>query len=105
MLKEGEPEIEKPLKSTKMEEIVTSFYAKFVDIPVERKDELIELIVAANYMDIKSLLELACAKFACYIKEINDVAKVRELMGMENDFTPEEYAAIVEENKWADECL
>ena len=43
-------DIEKPLKSAKMSEVVDAWDAKFVDI----EQELSELILAANYMDIKS---------------------------------------------------
>ena len=36
-----------------------------MDVPQEM---LFELILAANYMDIKSLLDLSCAKVASMIK-------------------------------------
>ena len=52
-------EIEKPLKSSKMEEVVSEWDAAFVDIEQEM---LFELILAANFMDIKALLDLTCAK-------------------------------------------
>lgn len=39
--------------------------AKFVEVEQEM---LFELILAANYMDIKSLLDLTCAKVASMIK-------------------------------------
>merc|ERR1719198_1476352 len=59
------PEIEKPLKSANMAEVVSEWDAKFVDIEQEL---LFELILAANYMDIKTLLDLTCAKVASMIK-------------------------------------
>ena len=49
---------------------------------------LFDVILAANYLDIKSLLELSCAK-----------------VGIVNDFTPEEEAQIREENRWAEEAI
>ncbi len=55
------PEIEKPLRSSKMEQVVPEWDAKFVDAPQET---LFELILGANYMDIKPLLDLTCAKVA-----------------------------------------
>ena len=59
-------EIEKPLKSGNMSEVVSKWYADYVD--VNEKQELFHLIMAANYMDIKPLLELTAAKIASQIK-------------------------------------
>lgn len=58
-------EIEKPLKSANMSEVVSQWDADFVDVDQEL---LFELILAANYMDIKPLLDLTCAKVASMIK-------------------------------------
>ena len=65
--KESPPiEIEKPLKSANMHEVVADkWYASFVEIDQEI---LFELILAANYLDIKSLLELGCASVAAMMK-------------------------------------
>ena len=57
--------IEKPLKTNKIADLVQPWYAKFVNID---SDTLFELIQAANYMDIKPLLDLTCAKIACIMK-------------------------------------
>lgn len=62
------PEIEKPLKTSNLSEIVDAWDAKFIDI--ENLEELFEIILAANYLDIKSLLDLSCAKVATLIKGI-----------------------------------
>lgn len=58
-------EIDKPLKSANMSEVVQSWYSEFVDVDQEL---LFELILAANYMDIKPLLDLTCATVASMIK-------------------------------------
>ena len=58
-------EIEKPLKSANMHEVVQEWYANYVDVDQEL---LFELILAANYMDIKPLLDLTCATVASMIK-------------------------------------
>jgi S-phase kinase-associated protein 1 len=58
-------EIEKPLRSSNMSEVVSKWDAAFVEVPQET---LFELILAANYMDIKPLLDLTCAKVASMIK-------------------------------------
>jgi S-phase kinase-associated protein 1 len=58
-------EIQRPLKNNDLSKVVPAWYAKFIDITQE---ELFELILATNYMDIKDLLDLACAKVASMIK-------------------------------------
>ncbi|KAA0154790.1 hypothetical protein FNF29_02319 [Cafeteria roenbergensis] len=93
------PEIEKPLRSSKMEQVVPEWDAKFVDAPQET---LFELILGANYMDIKPLLDLTCAKVASMIKG-KTPEEIRKLFNIENDFTPEEEAQVRDENKWAEE--
>ncbi|MES1917190.1 MAG: hypothetical protein MHM6MM_008944 [Cercozoa sp. M6MM] len=60
-------EIKKPVRSLKMAKIVEDeFDAKFID-DFEVKD-IFSVILAANYMDIQSLLNLGCAKIATMIK-------------------------------------
>lgn len=60
------PEIEKPLRTTNLAEVVSAYDAKFIEI--EDLEELFDIILAANYLDIKSLLDLSCAKVAALIK-------------------------------------
>ena len=95
------PEIEKPLRTTQLSDVVNDWYAQFVNIDQE---VLFELILAANFMDIKSLLELACAKVASLIKGMT-IPEIREFFNIENDFTPEEEAQIMDENRWAEESF
>mmetsp|Transcript_27074 Transcript_27074/g.23925 ORF Transcript_27074/g.23925 Transcript_27074/m.23925 type:complete len:117 (+) Transcript_27074:33-383(+) len=49
-------EIEKPLKTDNLRDIVADWYADYVDL---EQEILFEVILAANYLDIKPLLELA----------------------------------------------
>ena len=95
------PEIEKPLRSNNLSDVTTPWYSEFVNLDQEI---LFELILAANYLDIKSLLELACAKVASSIKS-RSIPEIRKYLNIENDFTPEEEAQIMEENKWAEESF
>ena len=90
-------EIERPLKSSNMRDIVSEWDANFIAIPTE---ELMDLIVAANFLLIQPLLDVACAKVASMIKG-RTPEEIRSAFNIESDFTPEEEAKIREENKWA----
>jgi S-phase kinase-associated protein 1 len=93
-------EIEKPLKSSNMTEVVQKWYADFVDV---EQAMLFELILAANYMDIKPLLDLTCATVAAMIKG-KTPEDIRSTFNIKNDFTPEEEQQVREENKWCEEA-
>ena len=53
------PEIERPLRSNDIEDVVSDWMADFIKI--NNIDELQDLILAANFLDIKCLLALSCA--------------------------------------------
>ena len=95
------PEIEKPLRSANLADVTSPWYADFVNLDQE---VLFELILASNYLDIKPLLELSCAKVASLIKN-KSIPEIRKFFNIENDFTPEEEQQIMEENKWAEESF
>mmetsp|Transcript_100652 Transcript_100652/g.123244 ORF Transcript_100652/g.123244 Transcript_100652/m.123244 type:complete len:195 (+) Transcript_100652:103-687(+) len=92
-------EIEKPLKSANMREVCSEWDANYVEVDQET---LFELILAANYMDIKSLLDLTCAKVASMIKG-KTPEEIRKKFNIQNDFSPEEEEAVRAENKWAED--
>ena len=81
--------------------MVSPWYAEFIEM---ERDPLFELIMAANYMDIKSLLDLSCCRVACMMKNRTTI-EVRKMFDIVNDFTPEEEQKIIEENKWAEETF
>jgi S-phase kinase-associated protein 1 len=64
---------------------------------------LFELILAANYLDIKALLDLTCTKVASMIKG-KTPEEIRKQFNIVNDFTPEEEAQVREENKWCEDA-
>ncbi|OIW10706.1 hypothetical protein TanjilG_16078 [Lupinus angustifolius] len=66
--------------------------------------EMIQLILAANYLDVKDLLEFMCQAVANLIKN-KSVEFVRKFFGVVNDFTPEEEEKIRKENQWAFENI
>ncbi len=89
-------DIDRPIKSANMHEVVQEWYARYVEMEQEM---LFEILLAANYMDIKPLLELACATVASMIKG-KTPEEIRKAFNIPNDFTPEEEAQVREENKW-----
>ena len=94
-------EIERPLPSQNFKECVDEWDFNYIDVDL---DLIFELILGANYMDIKPLLELASAKVASIIKG-KTTEEIRKTFGILNDFTPEEEQQIIEENKWCMENL
>jgi hypothetical protein len=68
------PIIEKPLRSKVMKDVCKDpFDADLIDRIGENRQALYDLILAANYMDIKSLLHLGCAKVGSLIKGVRRV--------------------------------
>jgi len=91
------PESEKEEKS--LENIIPwdrEFFSKF------NMTTLLNVISAANYLEIKPLLNLACKIVAIMIKG-KTAEEVRTMFSIENDFTPEEEEQVRKENEWNEE--
>jgi len=74
------PIIEKPLRSKVMKDVCPHKPdADYIDKIGENRQQLYDLILAANYMDIKSLLHLGCAKVASLIKG-QPLEKIKEIL-------------------------
>ncbi|PIA50655.1 hypothetical protein AQUCO_01200103v1 [Aquilegia coerulea] len=61
---------------------------------------LFDLILAANYLNIKSLLDLTCKTVADMIKG-KTAEEIRKTFNIVNDYTPEEEEEVRRENQWA----
>ncbi|KAG6422694.1 hypothetical protein SASPL_113072 [Salvia splendens] len=90
--------------STKAEDKVASsddelkaFDADFVKVD---QATLFDLILSANYLNIKSLLDLTCQTVADMIKG-KTPEEIRKTFNIKNDFTPEEEEEVRRENQWA----
>jgi len=72
---------------------------KFMNVDQEM---LFEIILAANYLDIKPLLDVGCKTVANMIKG-KSPDEIRKTFNIQNDFTPEEEDQIRRENEWAED--
>ena len=61
---------------------------------------LLFALQAANYLDIKGLLDLTCQTVADMIKG-KTPEEIRKTFNIKNDFTPEEEEEVRRENQWA----
>lgn len=76
------PIIEKPLKSTNMKDVCKdSWDADFIDNIGQNQKDLHDLIMAANYFHIPSLLHLGSAKVASLIKG-KPLDKIKEILSV-----------------------
>eukprot|EP00518_Triparma_eleuthera_P001071 CAMPEP_0182465788 /NCGR_PEP_ID=MMETSP1319-20130603/10702_1 /TAXON_ID=172717 /ORGANISM="Bolidomonas pacifica, Strain RCC208" /LENGTH=140 /DNA_ID=CAMNT_0024665641 /DNA_START=80 /DNA_END=502 /DNA_ORIENTATION=- len=95
------PDIQKPLQNDNISEAVPEWDANYVN--TLEQPVLLELILAANYMDVEPLLDLTCAKFASFMvgkskEELNALFEI----DYDSLFTPEEEQRVREENRWCE---
>ena len=96
------PVIDKPIRKP-FPEIVDEWYLKYITF--DKDDKLFALIMAAHYLNIKSLLNLS-AGYAASIMQGQTVEETRKWLNLENDFAPgEESDEVFKENKWAEEAI
>ncbi|GAU13377.1 hypothetical protein TSUD_175300 [Trifolium subterraneum] len=70
------------------------------DFVVVDQNTLFDLILAANYLDIKSLLDLTCMTVADMMKGKSPEV-IRKTFNIKNDYSPEEEEEVRRENQWA----
>ncbi|PIN04559.1 SCF ubiquitin ligase, Skp1 component [Handroanthus impetiginosus] len=74
-----------------------AFDTEFVKVD---QGTLFDLILAANYLNIKGLLDLTCQTVADMIKG-KTPEEIRKTFNIKKDFTPEEEEEVRRENAWA----
>ncbi|XP_044489384.1 SKP1-like protein 1B isoform X2 [Mangifera indica] len=79
------------------EEDLKNWDAEFVKVD---QATLFDLILAANYLNIKGLLDLTCQTVADMIKG-KTPEDIRKTFSIKNDFTPDEEEEVRRENQWA----
>ncbi|PIA62086.1 hypothetical protein AQUCO_00200228v1 [Aquilegia coerulea] len=83
--------------SSDEEEEVKNWNAEFIDVD---QPTLYDLIMAADYLSVKGLVDLAAQKVADMIKGKN-VDEIHEMFNIQSDFSPEEEEIIRKENTWS----
>jgi len=78
---------------------ISSWDADFLKVD---QGTLFELILAANYLDIKGLLDVTCKTVANMIKG-KTPEDIRKTFNIKNDFTPSEEEQVRKENEWCEE--
>mmetsp|Transcript_2310 Transcript_2310/g.5488 ORF Transcript_2310/g.5488 Transcript_2310/m.5488 type:complete len:163 (-) Transcript_2310:1122-1610(-) len=79
------------------DEVVNAFDKEFQ----EQTDEIIfQTILAANFLDIKNLLELMCKKVADEIKKCKTPDDIRDRFNIRQDYTPEEVEEVKRAHPW-----
>ncbi|CAK9859814.1 unnamed protein product [Sphagnum jensenii] len=84
-------------KPTTSEDEIKAWDLDFVKVD---QATLFDLILAANYLNIKNLLDLTCQTVADMIKG-KTPEEIRKTFNIKNDFTPEEEDEVRRENQWA----
>jgi len=78
---------------------ISSWDADFLKVD---QGTLFELILAANYLDIKGLLDDTTKTVANMIKG-KSPEEIRKTFNIKNDFTPAEEEQVRKENEWCEE--
>merc|ERR1712117_96521 len=75
---------------------------ELVPLPNVNAAILKKVILAANYLDIKGLLDVTCKTVANMIKG-KTPEEIRKTFNIKNDFTPSEEEQVRKENEWCEE--
>ncbi|GKV17818.1 hypothetical protein SLEP1_g28278 [Rubroshorea leprosula] len=84
-------------RATPVDDELKAWDADFVKVD---QATLFDLILSANYLNIKDLLDLTCQTVADMIKG-RTPEEIRKTFNIKNDFTPEEEEEVRRENQWA----
>jgi len=64
---------------------------------------LVQLVLAANYLDIRGLLEMSCTTVANFMIKGRTAEEIRQKFNITNDFTPDQEKQILAENAWCED--
>lgn len=83
-------------KTTKQIDDLSSWDLNFLKID---QAILFDIILAANFLDIKNLLDIACTAVANIMKG-KSPEELRKTFNIKNDFAPDELEQVERENAW-----
>ncbi|KAJ1561021.1 hypothetical protein HK096_006300 [Nowakowskiella sp. JEL0078] len=66
------------------------------------RNVIFDIILAANYLDVKSLLDLGCKTVANIIKD-KPIDEVADILGIVRDYSPEVEEQVKEELSWLED--
>lgn len=72
---------------------------EFVKVPLAT---LFEMILAANFLDLKPMLDVTCKAVAEMIKG-KTPDEIKKVFGVEGDFTQEEKEQVLRDNPWLED--
>jgi S-phase kinase-associated protein 1 len=90
------PDLETKPSKNPIEDPIPEWDQEFLKV---EQSELFDIMIAANYLDIKPLLNLTCKTVALMIRG-KSPEDIRKQFNIKNDFTPEEEEQIRKENEW-----
>ncbi|KAJ1647357.1 hypothetical protein J3B02_004244 [Coemansia erecta] len=82
--------------SPKRSDDIDEWDARFMQVD---QDLLFSILLASNYLDMRSLLDLGCKTVANMMRN-KDAEQIREMFKINGDFTEEEKLYIEKENKF-----
>lgn len=91
--------LENPFTENEDENYMTSWDEQFCNVD---RDTIFALVLAANYLDYKELLETTTQKIADMIKG-KTPEEIRILFQVENDFNESELEQVRKENQWIED--
>ena len=97
--KDDPPITEEDENKEKRSDDIPSWDIEFLKVD---QGTLFEIILAANYLDIKGLLDVSCKTVANMIKG-KTPEEIRKTFNIKNDFTPSEEEQVRKENEWCEE--
>jgi S-phase kinase-associated protein 1 len=79
-------QLPKPLSSYDLKNLISDYDYNLLENYNQDIYRLFELMTAANYLDVKNLVELCCAKVACLVKDY-EKEEFLEVFQIEQDMT------------------